>query len=200
MYCIVKWVLIMITDNNGILWTKAFSLCFILQVSHKGHLMLSGRKIFTLFFIKVLAMQKSCWSRLLLLIRGGTFPHSHCLNGCQGGIKWNFINNTLTGLSLTMGKGCFCVGICTRASPHYSGVSTSQPLTHWPHTRLTRGFPGAGGTWLHPRVWILFRSNFVYGEIGSFSHLFYGHGTMSEMAIKNTSGFRDCQLLCRLDL
>lgn len=98
------------------------------------------------------------------------------------------------------GERALLCGDLHQSLPHYSGVSTSQPLTHCPHTRLTRGFPGASGTRLHPRVRVLFRSNFAYGEIGSFSHLFYGHGTMSEMAIKNTSGFRDCQLLCRLDL
>lgn len=166
-------------SDKTLLFTTA--LCSCLQVSFMERpLMLSGRKIFTLF-IKVLAAQKSCWSWPLLLIRGGTFPHSHCLNGCQWGIKWNFINNALTGLSPSMGRGRFCAGgFAPEPPPHYGGVSTSQPLQHCPHTRLTRGFPQAGRTWLHPRALffsqVSFSSNLVYWEIGSFSPLFMVRG------------------------
>lgn len=161
--------------------------CSCLQVSFmEQSLMLSGRKIFTLF-IKVLAVQKSCWSWLLLLIRRGTFPHSHCLNGCQGGIKWNFINNALTGLSLSMGRGRFCAGICTRASPLWWSKHFTAPQ-HCPHTRLTRGFPQAGGTWLHPIApffsQVSFSSNLVYWEIGSFSSFFMVRGQWQKCQLK----------------
>lgn len=155
-------------------WTKVASFgqstfvcaafCSCLQVSFTEQpLMLSGRKIFTLFFIKVLAVEKSCWSPLLLLIRGGTFPHSYCLNGCQKGIKWNFINNALTGLSLSMERGRFCVGICALASPR-SFLWWSKHFTalqHCPPNLPNKGIPSSWGNLVTPQSPIFHRSHLV---------------------------------------
>lgn len=118
--CSWGWELIVVVDKGGLRGQSGFvcgALVSCLQVSFiEQSLMLPGRKIWTLFIL-VLVTQKSCWSPPLLLIRRGTFLHNHCLNGCQGGIKWKFINKALTGLSLTMVRGCLCAGICAWASP-----------------------------------------------------------------------------------
>lgn len=126
--------------NVGQVLLLASSFCSCLQVSFYGALFNAFRKE---DLIKVLA-----WTEKLLILtivahsRRDISPQS-LFKWLSGVIKVNSINNGLSGLSPSVGRGCLCVGICIRAGP-FMVEWTLHSHQHSSIHFLTRGFPQLG--------------------------------------------------------
>lgn len=149
--------------DKGLLFASSFCPC--LQVSFMlSSLMLSGKKIFSLFYESI------SWTEKLLIltivapsqrdISSLSLFQMKCiyLNCCKGGHKGKVHKQWPTGLSPSVGRGHLCVGICIRAgSLMVEGElhSHQHSLIH----SLIVGLPQLGETSYIPKLYFFHRSH-----------------------------------------